>query len=104
MLIVSKENIKDYLDWIKTILTICSAAVAALVYKFDGTSVTPTPVKAAAVFFVLALVFFTVAYTGLIEHKDSESSKMRSIASIPLMLAYAAFHLAFGALVVQLLG
>jgi len=94
MLTVPKDHIKDYLDWVKNLVTICAAAVGALLYKDDLVSL--PGIKWSALLFVVAMVCFVIAYTGLISHRDTTADKMRKLGSVPLLLGWLAFLAAFG--------
>jgi hypothetical protein len=96
MLTVKKEDIKDYLDWLKVLVTIASTAVAALAFKYEGLPTRPFEIKVATSSFVVALVFLALAFTGLIEHKNSRYEKLHLLASSFLVIGLFAFLLAFG--------
>lgn len=100
MLKIKNEDVKDYIDWIKAIITICSAAVATLLYKYDTTA--GSSVKAAALLFVLSLLFFIISFTGLIEHKSHSSETVKYTTSITLIIGYALFIFGFAALVIRI--
>ncbi|KGO99171.1 hypothetical protein N791_10850 [Lysobacter defluvii IMMIB APB-9 = DSM 18482] len=97
---IKSGDVKDYLDWIKVLVTISSAAVAALLYKYDTTS--GGAVKAAATCFCISLLFFVITFAGLIEHKGSTSDDVAGYAAWPLVLGYVFFLAGFGALVIRM--
>jgi len=52
---IQSDDVKDYLDWIKVLITICSAAVTALIFTPDAKSA--LHVQISALLFSLSLVF-----------------------------------------------
>lgn len=96
MLTVKKEDIKDYLDWLKVLVTIASAAVAAFAFKYEGLPSRPFEIRVASFSFVVALLFLALAFTGLIEHKNSSSDKLSFLAFGFLAIGLLSFLVAFG--------
>lgn len=88
-------EVKDHLDWMKQLITICSAALGALIYKFDDSHSIPLSIKWSALFFVLAMLSLFVAYAGLINHQTRGDVSLRKRTAFPLFLGWAFFILAF---------
>ena len=97
MLRINKDDIKDHLDWLKIQITISSAAIGAITLKASGA--TPGKLKTASVFFILSIFLMIVGFSGLIEHKNSDTNKVSLLASIPVILGYLFFLLALCTLV-----
>ena len=102
MITVPKDQIKQHLDWVKTLITICSAAIGALVYKFGSKASTPWQIKASSAFFIVSMLTLLISYTGLINHYSTYGDIMLNKSSIPLMIGWLTFLLAFGLLVLRL--
>lgn len=102
MISVKQSDIKDYLDWVKILLTISSTAVGALLLKFEGAASQSSAIKLGAILFLAALVFFILSYAGLVEHKNNTSPRLSVLAGSSLLLGWGAFILAFSALVVAI--
>jgi len=97
---VPKDQIAQHLDWVKTLITICSAAIAALVYKFDSTS-TPWQIKTSGTLFIVSMLTLLISYVGLINHYSNPSDMMLKKSSIPLLIGWLSFLLGFGFLVLR---
>ncbi|MGM0952602.1 MAG: hypothetical protein ACQEW7_06455 [Pseudomonadota bacterium] len=93
---------KDYLDWTKVLVSICSAGVATLLVKFDGSNDVGFLVKAAAVLFFISLAALLFAYVALVEHKNSETENVSKRGTVSLGAGWFTFFLAFLALVINL--
>lgn len=102
MLDINKDDVKDYLDWLKTIITISSAAVGALLYKFDSPTF-PELIKIAAGCFTLTILLFVCVFTGLIDHKNSSDSQVSKVISIPIFMGYGLFFTGFLMLLLHML-
>ncbi len=94
-------DVGDYIGWIKVLVTICSAAVATLLYKYDATSSTHFA-KWAALLFCIALVLFTMTFAGLIEHKVNTTGDLEGRTKWSLLAGYAFFLAGFAVLVVRM--
>ena len=102
MISVKQSDIKDYLDWVKVLLTISSTAVGALLLKFEGAASESNAIKVGAVLFLAALFFFILSFAGLVEHKNNTSSHLTTLTGGALMLGWITFILAFSALVIAI--
>src|SRR5690554_6086717 len=103
MLSIRTDDVKDYLDWTKVLISICSAAVATLLVKFDGSDSAGLWIKAAAVLFFLSLASFLFAYIALVEHKSKTSERVSNNGTISLGAGWFTFLVAFGCLVANIL-
>ncbi|PLA73465.1 hypothetical protein CYQ88_11040 [Hydrogenovibrio sp. SC-1] len=103
MIDIRKEDIEEYLGWIKILITICSASVATLLVKYDKVSPPGFWVKVSAVLFLLSLITLLVSYTGLVEHKRHDHNITKWRTAIFLFLGWFTFLTGFGALVMNLL-
>ncbi|MCW0373825.1 hypothetical protein [Xanthomonas sacchari] len=99
-ILVKREDLKDYFDWIKSLITICSAAVGALLYKYDADAARPIKISATA--FGIALVAFCFCFVGFIEHKHSPDDNLNALMKIYLVIGMTSFLTGFAALVFQL--
>lgn len=97
---IHRSDLKEYIDWLKSLITICSAAVGALLYKFGADAA--MPIKVAATTFGAALVLLCFTFAGFISHKHNSSDYLDSLTKWCLMLGISAFLIGMGALVVQL--
>lgn len=102
MIEIRQDDVKDYLDWTKLLVTICSAAVGTLLVKFDASSPPSFVVKLSAIFFLVSLIALLVSYTGLVEHKQQNQRRISWKTACSLILAWTTFLAAFGSLVVDL--
>ena len=101
MLEINKEDIKDHLDWLKIQITISSAAIGAITLK--ATAETSTELKAASILFICSIIFMIIGFPGIVEHKNSTTTKVPYKSSMPVILGYACFLLALGSLVINVL-
>lgn len=97
MLQINKEDIKDHLDWLKIQITISSAAIGAITLKASGA--TPSELKIASVFFIGSIFLMIVGFSGLVEHKNSSTSKVSLLAATPVLLGHTCFLIALSTLV-----
>ena len=95
---IKQDQAKDVIDWLKVQITISSAAVAALLFNAKGQDAT-TSLKFSAAFFLIALIAFIASITGLIEHRDSPTPRLRRLVAIPIMVGFSCFLAGFGAMV-----
>ncbi|WP_168016998.1 hypothetical protein [Halomonas salinarum] len=102
MIDIRQEDVKDYLDWTKLLITINSAAVGTLLVKFDASSPPSLPIQIGAVCFLLSLVALLVSYTGLVEHQRESQERTNWKTSGSLMFSWATFLAGFGSLVFNL--
>ena len=94
-------DVGDYIGWIKVLVTICSAAVGTLLYKYDASASTEFA-KWSALAFCVALVLFTISFTGLIEHKSDSSGNLVGMTKWTLLAGYASFLAGFALLVIRM--
>lgn len=94
-LTLEHESIKDYLDWVKLLITIESAAVAALLYKTDESLILPWQLKFSAFSFVLSMLLLLTAYAGLVEHRRRHDETVRKVVAIPLLSGWTSFFIGF---------
>lgn len=92
------SDVGDYIGWMKVLISICSAAVAALLYKYDASPYMQS-VKWSALAFCVALVLFLVTFSGLIDHKADTTGSLAGKTKWPLLIGYVSFLLGFAILV-----
>lgn len=71
---IRQEEVEDIIGWTKIMITICSAAVATLLVKFDALSPPGQWFKYAAAAFLVSLIMLLFSYLGLIDHKRENVS------------------------------
>ncbi len=98
---IDKEATKDHLDWIKIQLTISSVAIVGIALK--ASNVTPTELKTASILFIISIILMIIGFAGVVEHKNSITTKIPYKSSIPVILSYGSFLLALGTLVINVL-
>lgn len=69
--VVSKDNIKDYLDWHKTALTICSAMIGSMSFKYGGSN-TPLLFKWSTGLFIISMLLLFWSYICIAESKSTQ--------------------------------
>jgi hypothetical protein len=95
---IEKRDVQAYVDWIKLLVPICSAAVLALLYRSEVMT-GKNPCRWAVLWFSLAILALVLAPVGFIEHKRAGSSEIAWYTLVTLVLGYTCFLLAFGDIV-----
>jgi hypothetical protein len=95
MLTIRKGDIKDYLDWIKLQISICSAAVGSFLFRFGDAKTWPTSIKVSTILFLFSMIMCLVSYVSLVEHKNSIAVKMSKKAGATVSVTWALFLFAF---------
>ena len=80
--IVSKDNIKDYLEWHKIAITICSAMIGGMSLKFGGSN-TPLPFKLSVGLFIVSMVLLFWSYICVAESKSNLKPSSQYLRKLP---------------------
>lgn len=102
MLTVPKDQIPQHLEWIKSLINICSAAIVALVFKFESPSSIDLKIKISSVCFIVSILLFIISYAALINHNSTTGDVMLKRGSYPLIFGWLMFILAFMSLVARM--
>lgn len=70
---VTKDRIKDYLDWHKTALTICSAMIGSMSFKYGGSNA-PLLFKWSTGLFIISMLLLFWSYICVAESKSTPES------------------------------
>ncbi len=100
---VKTDSVEEYLEWVKQLVTISSAAIGFLFYKFDKVDMLTSNVKFSAASFVLSIVMFMIFFPALVEHKYSKQKEASKKAYFSLFLGWVGFDLGFGFLAMHFL-
>ncbi|WP_410473997.1 hypothetical protein [Guyparkeria sp. TX1] len=92
---IPSREVKDYLDWVKILLSICSAAIFALLFKYHDIDPLAVEIKISAALFVLSLFCFLLSYVGLVEHKARSRRVPRNALILVLGSGWLSFALSF---------
>ena len=87
---VHKEDVAQILDWIKSVVAIDSAGIAAMVFSAKAAPTT-WHFQWAAVAFVVSVILLFSSFMILIEHKRSANQYIGRWKSSVIILGYAAF-------------
>lgn len=99
---IRQEEVEDIIGWTKIMITICSAAVATLLVKFDALSLPGQWVKSGAVAFLVSLIMLLFSYLGLIDHKRKNVSFTSWSLTIFLITGWLGFLFGFFSLAANL--
>lgn len=86
--VVSKDNIKDYLDWHKIAITICSAMIGGMSLKYVGSD-TPLPFKLSAGLFIISMILLFWSYICVAESKSTPESTYTLTSSTKKIFGFA---------------
>lgn len=100
---IRQEEVEDIIGWTKIMITICSAAVATLLVKFDALSPPGQWFKYAAAAFLVSLIMLLFSYLGLIDHKRENVSFTSWPLTIFLITGWLGFLAGFISLAINLL-
>lgn len=71
-----KEDIPEFIDWLKAILAINSAGIGAIAFSFKAGAVVPTTFKVAVGFFIFSTLLLLQSLLIIIEHKRSSADDL----------------------------
>lgn len=98
---IQKDDIKDYLDWFKIQISICSAALGSILFKYGESSAAPLWIKISAALFIFSMLTFLLSYVCLVDYKSSLTPNLNKRTIWYIMISWASFILAFFVGVIQ---
>ena len=92
---INAQSVPYYLEWIKMIVTLSSAAIGVIFYKFDKSDSLSNWVVFAALGFVISIIAFALFFPALIEHAIEEDIKTSKKAYFSLIFGWLGFMAGF---------